>query len=263
MSLKRSRTGSFALVTQDAGFSANSSSYSSGGYARPRSKGYNKLGRKGSRMYRPNVNAAIRAFNWRQRETKMISTFSSENVMNTLLPLSYVIPFPVPQLGTGANNRTGNKIEGVGLKMKLLLNNNASLPILVRVMIIRIPQGDKFTDAQVSSALFETSSTSVPEVSAAPTGLTADLIRQVNRGELQVIRDKVVPLLGTSVDTGVAMEEVYVRIPGIITLPDSNALTQMSARYVVVMLPRRSDSDESVGSVVEYSITLTKYFKDK
>jgi len=262
MSLKRSRTGSFAVVTQDAGFSANVPSYG-GGYARPRSKGYNKLSRKSSRMYRPNLNAAIRSYNWKQRETKMISAFQSEATMSTLTTLAEIVEFPAPALGSAANQRLGNKIDGVGIRVKLLLHNNGSIPVHVRFLILKIPQGERFTNSQILNELFDSSSPgTTPETSAAPTGLTADLIRQINRGEIIVIRDKVIPLLSSSVDTGIAMEDVYVRTPGRITYPDSAQTTSVNDRFVFVMIPRRSDNDESLGTTIEFTSQVTKYFKD-
>lgn len=263
MSLKRSRTGSFALVTQDAGFSANVPSYSGGYASRPRSKGYNKLARKGSRMYRPNVYGAIRSYNWKQRETKMISAFFTEISLNTLTTSAELIEFPYPALGSAANQRLGNKIDGVGLKVKLLFHNNNSIPIHVRMLILQIPQGERFTNSAILNELFDVSTPgTTPEAAGAPAGNTSDLIRQVNRGEIKVIRDKVVPLLSSSVDTGIGMEEVYVRTPGRITFPDSAQTTPIANRYIIVLIPRRSDNDESMGATVEVTGHVTKYWKD-
>jgi len=262
MSLKRSRTGSFALVTQDAGFSANVPTYG-GGYARPRTKGGSKTYRKSSRMYRPNVTSAIRSFNWKQRETKMISAYFTEVSMNTLTTLGEVIEFPYPALGTGANQRVGNKLDGVGLKVKLLFHNNNSIPIHVRFLILQIPQGERFTNTAILNELFDVSTPgNVPETATAPAGNTSDLIRSINRGEIKVIRDKVVPLLSSSVDTGIAMEDVYIKTPGRVTFADSAQTTPINNRYIVVLIPRRSDNDEGMGSTVELTGVVTKYWKD-
>jgi len=183
--------------------------------------------------------------------------------MNTLTTIAEVVNFPVPGLGTAANQRVGNRIEGVGIKIKLLLHNNTSVPIHVRFLILKIPQGQRMDNARIQSELFETSgSTAVGETSASPVGPTADLIRQVNRGEIQVIRDKVVPLNASTVDTGMAMEEIYVRTPGMFVFPDSDTTEPIDNRFVFVLIPRRSDNDEATGSNVEFTFCVTKYFKD-
>jgi len=69
-------------------------------------------------------------------------------------------------------------------------------------------------------------------------------------------------LLGSNVNTGIAMEECYIRTPGRITFPDSGFSQQVSSRYLFCLMPRRSDNDENLGSVVEYSFSVTTYFKD-
>jgi hypothetical protein len=264
MSLKRSRTGSFALVTQDSGFQSGASGYSSGGYAARRAKGYKKSYRKGTRMRPSNIASIVRSINWRQRETKMISFFQEERQMNTLSTLVDTLDFPVPAIGTAANQRVGNRIDGVGIKLKLLMHNNTSVPVHVRMLILKIPQGERFTNTQIAGELFEQSSPgTTPETGSLPSLSGADLIRIVNRGEIIVLRDKVIPLLGNTVDTGIAMEECYIRIPGRITFPDSAFSQQIGPRYLFCLLPRRSDNDENLaGSIVEYSFSVTTYFKD-
>lgn len=206
----------------------------------------------------------VKRINWKNRETKMISNYVAESVINTVSASgAYVYNFPAPALGTSANQRIGNKIDGVGIKCNLLFNSNASLPILVRMLILAIPQGTNYTDGEVIANLYDLSipATSV-ETSGAPTGRVTDINRQINRGELKVIRDQVVPLNSNTVDYSFAQRELYVRTPGRITYPDSDITNPMSTRYVLVLVPRQANDDESTGNTVEVSYVLTTYFKD-
>jgi hypothetical protein len=205
----------------------------------------------------------VKRINWKNRETKMISNYVAEQTINTLTTTAAVYAFPAPGIGTAANQRLGNKMDGVGIKANILFNSNASLPILVRMLILGIPQGVQFTDADVVANLFDLSvPASSPETSAAPTGSITDINRVINRNELKVIRDQVVPLNSNTVDYSFAQRELYVRTPGRIVFDDSDQSQPTTMRYVMVFIPRQANADESTGSNVEISYVLTNYFKD-
>lgn len=205
----------------------------------------------------------VKRINWKNRETKMISNYVAEQNINTLSTVAFVQGFPSPALGTSANQRVGNKIDGVGIKANILFNSNASLPVLVRMLILGIPQGTNYTDGEITANLFDLSIPGTSgEVSAAPTGRVTDINRQINRNEIKVIRDQVVPLNSNTVDYSFGQRQLYVRTPGRIVFPDSDFTNQMSMRYVLVLIPRQANDDESLGSTVEVSFALTTYFKD-
>lgn len=263
---KRARTGSYSMlstVTQEESTSANVGvSRYSGGYAYKRT-GYKK---KPKRSYRGvsyyDVTRAIRVANWKSRETKMLNVYLDEINLSTIVA-GDVRPFPTPALGTAANQRMGNKIDGVGMKLSVIFNNNASTPVYIRLLILKVRQGDVFNDTAVLQNLLDLSSPGTsPETSGGPTGRLSDLNRQINRNEFTVIRDKLICMDGDGQDTGVASEVIYFRTPGRVTYGDSDWLQPISPRYVFVTMCRQANSDENLGSTVEMTYAATNYFKD-
>jgi len=210
------------------------------------------------------VMASIKRYNWKNRETKMISNYISEQQISTVSGQGvYIIPFPAPAIGTGANQRVGNKIDMVGIKVNILFNSNASLPLVCRMLILGVPQGSNFFDSDVAANIFDVSipATSA-EVSGGCTGFLSDINRQINRNELKTIRDQVIPLNSNTVDFSFAQRIIYVRTPGRATFHDSDLSQPQTMRYVMALMPRQANADESTGSTIECSYSLTTYFKD-
>jgi len=262
-SLKRSRTGSFSFATQQAESNIGVGSSQSGGYSQSRSRPTRKYKGKRGGMSSRAVYGAIKRYNWKLRETKMISAYLDEQTLNTLSTTVDIVDFPAPALGPCANQRIGNKIQGVGIKINMLFHNNAAVPVFVRMILLKVPQGDAYTNSTIRANILELSTPGGSgEVSAPVNGRLTDITRQINRGEMIVIRDKVITLNGTSVDTGVSMQQFYVRTPHMYHFADSDFTLPINYRYVIALIPRQANADESLGSTVEYTYTLTTYFKD-
>lgn len=263
-SLKRSRTGSFSYATQTQEANLGGSTSSSGGYSQSR-RPYTSRKYKGKSrgMSTGAVYGAIKRFNWKARETKMIANYADEQTLNTLGTTVDIVNFPVPAYGSANNQRIGNKIQGVGIKINMLFNNNAAGPIFVRMILLKVPQGDSYTDSSIRSNIFESSFPgNVPDTSLPVNGRLTDITKVINKGEMIVIRDKVIILNGNSVDTGVSIQQFYVRTPHMYEFADSDQTLPLNARYVIAMIPRQCNADESTGSTVEYTYTLSTYFKD-
>jgi len=262
---KRARSGSFSFTsnTQTADLGGSSSSQSRTGSGR-RSQVSRKYKGKPRGMSASSVYNAIKRYDWKSRPTKMISASANELPINTISTTIQLVNFPVPALGPAANQRIGNRISGVGIKINCLLHNNAALPVYVRMVILKIPQGFAYTDGEIRSEFYDLSTpgTSIDTNSAA-SGRLDDITRQINRGEIVVIRDKVIVLNGTSVDTGVSLQDIYVRTPHDINFPDGDFTEPTNDRYVCAFIPRQTNADESTGSTVEISYAVTCYFKDK
>jgi len=262
-SLQRSRTGSFSFATQSAESNIGVGSSQSGGYSQSRSRPSRKYKGKSRGMSSSAVYGAIKRYNWRLRETKMISSYLEEQTLNTLSTTVDIINFPAPSYGPAANQRIGNKVQGVGIKVNMLFHNNAALPIFVRMLLLKVPQGDGYSDSSIRSNIFDQSAPgNVPDTSAPTNGRLTDITRQINRGEMAVIRDKVIVLNGTTVDTGVSMQQFYVRTPHMYEFADSDTTLPMNTRYVIALILRQANADESTGNTVEYTYTLSTYFKD-
>lgn len=262
---KRARSGSYSVVTQTQSADLGGSTSSSGGYSRvrPSSKPSRKYKGKRAGMSSSAVYGAIKSFNWRQRETKMIANYAEEQTLNTLGTTVEIINFPAPAYGSANNQRIGNKVQGVGIKINMLFNNNAAGPIFVRMILLKVPQGDSYTDSSIRSNIFENSFPgNVPDTSTPVNGRLTDITKVINKGEMIVIRDKVIVLNGNSVDTGVSIQQFYVRTPHMYEFADSDQTLPLNARYVIAMIPRQCNADESTGSTVEYTYTLSTYFKD-
>lgn len=261
---KRLRTDSYAVVTQEQGYSAGSSLGGSGGYPRTfRKNTGGKPYRKGRRMPMGSVYAAIRSYDYRTRETKMRSVYEAEQSLLTVAPAVY-IDAPVPFLGNAANQRIGNKIQAVGFKTNILFHNNGALPVIVRMLLLQIPQGDRFTNTNLADNLFDVSTPgSNVQVDSGLLGSNTDIVRVVNRNDVVVLRDKVIPLNGSTVDTGYAQYSCYCKLGYDQMFPDSDVTQPLNKRIVMVLIARQSNSDESLGTTIEYSHSTSLYFKDK
>lgn len=204
------------------------------------------------------VRAMVRREVSRARETKIVARHQAEVAMNTIYPSPYLFNYPVPAVGAKEHERVGNKITPTGIACKWLLHNNAtSEAIFVRVLMIAIPDGQA-ANSDIQGAPFEGGSTDAP-----PVGTLVDIIRKTNREEMKVLKEWIVTLGASQTVTGTQTGHHYVKLgKEDMIFKDQAYQEPVTTRYSLMVMPRESDSDESLGSNVELSYNLDMYYKD-
>lgn len=198
------------------------------------------------------------------RETKEVVYRGLEAGLLTVSPNSlYPYSFPVPSVGTSSVGRIGNHINPTGLEMKYLIHNNSNQTIYARVLCLRVKQGYLLQDTAIDDALFE--GTGGTDVGCY--GDLRDVNATVDRGEYVVMYDRV-HVLGydvagySSPNPRVAIGKAKLKPLKNMHFEDITALQPVTDRYVMLVIPRRVDADESLGEGLELSWDLSMQYKD-
>lgn len=207
------------------------------------------------------VRKAVKAAVNRSRETKMVTNYANEKLINSINASPYLYAFPTPDQGPGSHQRIGNRITPVSLKASVLLHNNSSggsADHYVRLMLVKITPG-LTEDGEVFTDFFEGTN----GLDTTLNGGVTDMIRPPNKEYLKVISDEVIHL--TSYDGGskVAIRHFDVKIGGEMVFRDNTGgLQPLEARYAFILINREADADEGIGSNVELSHSQVMFYKD-
>jgi len=198
----------------------------------------------------------------RRSETKMITTQGTEVAISTLTPTA-VHSVTYPSQSDGAAGRDGNRIRPTGLKVSSVFHKTGGETLWVRQLVLCLKEGASMTDANLASALFEsTAGGTTGDIPAS--GTIQDVIRKVNRERVVCLKDDVYKL--SSEDSGKTAEwsKNYFKFPSYKMLEFTNdASTQPSRdRIAIVILPMQADGDEGVGQTLEYTYRYDFYYKD-
>lgn len=218
---------------------------------------------KPSAGIRSYTNAAIRKAVQAARETKKVHERNQEISLSTIGGGGYYIyDFPTPQLGASSEDRIGCKISPTRISLKWLLNNNSTKDVFCRILVLRSKQGRAYANADLMNKVFD----GTGGYDGTVTGTVHDLIAPINEEELQVVRDFNVHVgpgqnNNTAVST-VKLGSVVFKPSAQMTFTDDGAVDSVNNRYILVLMPRRGDNDESTGETIEFSYDMTMLFKD-
>jgi len=208
--------------------------------------------------------SAIRALISASRETKEVINRGVEFLLSTVSGEDiYITNFPVPQTGNGSHNRVGREISPIKLSMKYLLHNNSSQTLYVRAMVLRVRQGYALANGDLDNRLFE--GTGGQDVR--PAGDIKDMISTPDRQEFVVMYDRIHTLGYDAAGYSSPNPRVAIGIKDFVPLKsmhfeDNDFDQPITDRYILVMIPRRSDNDESLGEALEFTSDLTMLYKD-
>lgn len=204
-------------------------------------------------------NERVRKAVQRITETKRKSKVLNEQTITTIAADPALISFPMdPQVGAGAYQRIGNQVRMVGLRCKVILHNNSSaIPMYIRCAILRVKNGSSTANSTVLSDLFDPLEGG-GDVTY-PGGL-GSLIRRFNSEQLEVIKDTQIDLENQVGHTKIF--SFYKRFDEPIVYSDLDQAEPFNTRFVLLLLPLRADSDESLGQTLEYSLVQDFYYKD-
>lgn len=235
----------------------------------PASKKARKAPKTVKRVYKkrsPAFDAKVRAAMLRQIETKHRARIETEQTTTTIAPSPIIDDFPENiGIGTNSYNRIGNKVTGTGIKMSMILHNNATgigKTMLVRVAILKVLRGNSYTNTDIETDLFDPLS-SGGDVTYS--GGLPSLIRRFNSEELKVLYDKVHSLAANNDENtnNTQIVKFYKRLNEEWVYTDGDQTHPSNCRYVMILWPLLSNSDESLGETLEYSFVLDCYYKEK
>lgn len=218
---------------------------------------------KPSAALRSYTNAAIRKAVQAARETKKCSSRNQEVSLTTIGGGGYYIyDFPVPDIGASSEDRIGCKITPTKMQFKWLFNNNSTKDVFMRVCVLRSKQGRAYSNSDLMSKVFD----GTGGYDGTVTGTVHDLIATINEEELQVVRDFNVQI-GPSQNYNVAHAPVKMGVVNFkpssqMVFTDDSSQSSVNHRYIVLLIPRRADNDESTGETVEFSYDMSMWFKD-
>lgn len=149
--------------------------------------------------------------------------------------------------------------------MKMLFHNNATAigkSMLVRVAVLKVLHGDSYTNTDLETDLFDPLS-SGGDVTY--TGGMTSLIRRFNSEAVKVMSDQVVKLAANNAENAdnTQLVSYYRKLNEVWTYSDGDQAHPINCRYVVILWPLLSNSDESLGETLEYSYILDSYYKEK
>lgn len=246
-----------------SGFKRTQSFSLSQSQSQPKKKGrFLSQARRRYGWKKPNVtqvrNIVTRAI-YNASETKLTSAHWEEASMSSVSPSGYVYPFPIPAQGVTSIQRIANKCYGVGLASRILLHNNSSNDMWVRLLLLEVYDGQQ-TDAEIISDLFEGETDSM----VGENGDLSDTIKKTDRESFKCLKDSVVHLTPQSGDHRVEIIKHYHALRGqLMNFNDKFAARPIgTSRFVWVIINREADSNEGIGSTIEAHVQLEYYFKD-
>lgn len=207
------------------------------------------------------TNAAIRKAVQAARETKKVYERNQELSLTTVGGGGfYRYDYPIPQQGPDSHERIGTKINPTHLEVKYLINNNDTKWLYVRLLVVRIKQGNL---GPTMASFFD--GTAGADVGL--TGTTHDIICPINHEELQVMNDQVITVApGQNYNGGgfapVKFGTIKSKPLKNMVFSDSGGSNSVNHRYSLFVIGRRSDNDESLGETFEFSYDMTMLYKD-
>lgn len=160
--------------------------------------------------------------------------------------------------GDASHQKIGNKINPIGFHWNYQLNNNAAVPVYVR-MIAYLADEDQFT---ATTDAFILAADALQPAALAAENLR-DISRSLNKLQFRVVYDKTHRLAGLGDGTGIEFlnRKVFKKLKGHRQFNSNTTEDSKNNNLRVIMLVRSSDND-ATASVVEVSYNTTYYFKD-
>lgn len=194
------------------------------------------------------------------------STFVESTLLNTAaVATSFLWSEQMGGIAQGPErfNRIGNEIYLHGHHSKGSYNNNGTVPVYVRRLILGYTTG--ISTGTGSVELFDTTDGTGSTITA--TGNTMGLITQpINKNQFKVYSDKTIKLSPSTATDGTQtkMYNYFQKFGGkkVKFEGNTNGLLGANWRFAEVWLVAQADNDSAAGSIVEQSGSRATYFTD-
>lgn len=217
-----------------------------------------------ARKVPPPTRSAIQKAISAARETKVCYQRLSEASLNTI-GSSGVFPYslPVPVQGATSTERIGNRINPIRLEYRYVIHNNSAQTVYIRVLLLRVRQGNAVLDSTIQNELFD----GTGGLDVAMAGNLTDLIAPINTAEYVPMHDEIVTLgydaAGySSPNSRVHHGRIIGKPLSTMVFEDKDSHHPTNDRYVALLIARRADSDEASGETFEFSYDARMYYKD-
>lgn len=196
-------------------------------------------------------------------ETKKCTANYTETALTSAstYPGTYVDGSMQLAQGSSSYQRNSSWVNGVGLKTRFVLHNNAADPQFIRYLMLVNIQGSANTDYTTGAAMFENSTGGNTSLSSFTTN--GYLVRRINKDKYHVLIDKIIRLGGSSDKDKIYAFTKWVNLRGRkYNYDSSSSSTTPSQRNIVEVWLTAEGDDDATGQSVELTGEQTFYFKD-
>jgi hypothetical protein len=212
--------------------------------------------RKKSNYNRTSFANKVKAIVKSQQETKSVITPYTERTESTLTSPFLVFALNTLSQGTAGHQRLGDKVNGMLMNVRGSIHSPHVFPIIHRILIV-----EKNRQSDVTSDLLEDNSGNY-----APAGTDLQAIyARINTHKYKVLASRVFHTgsqSSTYSDYGTTkLFNMTFKTPGPFVYDDNQTAPQKRDIRMVI-ISRRSDNDEALGSNLEITLNAKWYFKD-
>lgn len=193
-------------------------------------------------------------------ETKISDVSKIETTSNTLGTPMFLDTIMALSLGDRVNSRIGREVYARGIRFSFVINNNASVGVLARVLFLVNKIGRNYTAYQAGTDIFDDGTGN-----ESTNGTLYDMTRRINKDRYRVLSDNIYKL-GSSAQDGSNFLQKKVWIPMKNKLVYDNVTTAgippELGNVIALVLVSRADNDVTLGDVVECTMHSSFYYKD-
>jgi len=200
-------------------------------------------------------------------ETKSVRSNGLETALSasTSLPLMIKIPLALND-SAQANQRIAQRATLQSYSGQILYHNNGTGTgdhVWIREMIVKVPGGERTTNAEIQSAFYQGTGTSTDDEAAGNLDLS-DIVSKLNIEGFQVVMDKTFKLAPLNIANGGAhytQRNFSKKDRMTLKWNDGTIQDPSNVRYVYMVYVRTADND-SVGPNVELTYQFESKYKD-
>jgi len=195
-----------------------------------------------------------------QPELKRVATFYDEIGQNTLTQGSSVDLINVQQ-GNGAYQRGGQEIRVKGFHIKGVLNNNATTPNYIRMVLAWVPGAQDTTFA--STYWFKDANAAGGAGTISTVSGANILYTPLNDVLIQPVWDKTIKLGGSADPTCTTLFSKYIKMDKLIQYnANTTGVGAMNKQLTLVVFSAEAGDDTGLGQTVELSFVGRTFFTD-
>jgi len=192
-------------------------------------------------------------------ETKIVDWSKIETTSNTLGTPMFLDDIMSIGLGDRVSSRIGREVFARGIRFSFVLNNNATVGVLARVLFLVNKIGRNYTAYRAGTEIFDDNVSN-----DSTTGTLYDMTRRINKDRYRVLSDKIYKLGSSAADgSNFLQKKLWLPMKNKLIYDNTTAASVPELNNVIALvLVARADNDVSLGDVVECTMHSSFYYKD-